>query len=240
MDSETLGHHTPTSAAPGLWASVGRALSLLFTLQLVKVVVGVGIAVAGGVMTQVETLEELESLLGISRIILIASFVIELGVIGALFGYARVPESSGAQGRAMAAAVLGVFVLVATVLSTLSLFGDDYEAMDKKSAWDTLSSLGTIAQFLTLLGSLRSLATHFGETRLVAMVGQSLLLVGILVGVALLGGMIAAASGSSAAILVVMVGAVGLGIWAFVLYLIVVHQLARRARAEESVANAFT
>lgn len=221
------------------WRKVASSLKLLFIVLLVKIALTLALgAYAATVFTSVETIEALDTTLNVMAWVLGVVFVVELVCLYALFGYAKVPEASGARGTALATVIIAGAVLAMDVMAALPIFEHDYDALDN-SVWDTLSSLGTVAQFFTLLASFRTLSTHLGQADLAKMAGRAIALAGILIGVLIFGFIIGGVARSE--VVLILVGLVGvvLGVWAFVLQLIVIYQLSRRARAESEVATAF-
>jgi len=222
------------------WPRVARALSWLFWLTLAKIAVLVASAlVAASLVDSMTSIEALESALDSLTLVMVVVFAVELAVIAALFGFARVPEASGAKGGAVAAAILACVALGLDLLSVLPIFSRDYDAMAETSAWDTLSSLAKLAFFFVQMSAFRTLATHFGEAEVARSAGTCMLIVGILIGVAIVGGLLVGASRSEILGILLMVAVVGLAIWALVLHLLVVFKLSRRSRDEDDVANAF-
>ena len=222
------------------WRKVAVALKVLFWAFIAKISIGVGLVIMAAVLASAESFEALESTLSMMRWVMLVVFAVDLVMISALFRYASVPLQSGAQGRAIGAAILALLTLGMDILSALPLLEMNYDMIDADSAWDTLSSIGSLAGFLTLMASFRALANHLGRPDLEAMAGRAMLLVGIIVAIVLVGGLLAGAARSEILIILVALSAVGIGIWAFVLHLIVIHQLSERTRAESEVATAFT
>lgn len=222
------------------WRGVSRSLSWLFWLTLVKIAVLLSSAlVAASLVDSLTTMEEVESAMSTLTLVMVGVFAVEVAVIGALAGYARVPEHSGARGGAITAVVLAVACLGMDLLTTLPMFARDYEAMAEGSAWETLSSLGKVAFFFVQMGSLRSLATHLGAPELAKTASTCMMLVGILIGVAIVGGLLVGASRSEVLGILLLVAIVGLAIWALVLHLLVIFKLSQRTRQEDDVASAF-
>lgn len=224
----------------GPWRGVSSSLSWLFWLTLGKIGVLLSSAlIAASLVDSLTTMEEVESAMNTLTLVMVGVFVVEVAVIAALAGYARVPEATGARGGAIAAVVLAVVCLAFDLFSTLPMFARDYESMAEGSPWETLSSFGKIAFFFVQMGSLRSLATHLGAPELAKMASTCMMLVGILIGVAILGGLIVGVSRSGPMGIVLLVAVIGLAIWALVLHLLVIFKLSQRTRQEDDVAGAF-
>lgn len=225
----------------GPWLKVSKALGWLFWLTLGKIGVLIASAlIAAGLVDSMTSMEELESAMGTLTVVMWAVFAVEVAVIAALVGYARVPEHSGAKGGAIAAVVLAVVCLGFDFLSTLPMFARDYDALAETSPWETFSSFGKIAFLFAQMASFKALANHLGAPEVARAAGTCMLLVGILIGVAIVGGLLVGASKSEVLGILLVVALIGLAIWAFVLHLMVIFQLSQRTRAEEDVASAFT
>lgn len=228
-----------SASAP--WLKVSRALDWLFWLTITKIGVLIASAlIAAGIVDAMTSLEEVESAMNKLTGVIMAVFAIEVAVIAALAGYARVPEHSGAKGGAIAAVVLAVVCLGFDFLSTLPMFARDYDAMAKTSPWETFSSFGKIAFFFTQMASFKALAKHLGAPEVAKAASTCMMLIGILIGVAILGGLLVGASRSEVMGILLVVAIVGLAIWALVLHLMVIFKLSQRTQAEEEVATAFT
>lgn len=224
----------------GTWTKVSKALGWLFWLTLGKIGVLIASAIiAASLVDSMSTMEELESAMSTLIAVMWAVFVVEVAVIAALVGYANVPELSGAKGGAIAAVVLAIACLGLDFLSMLPMLARDYDTMAKSSPWETLSSFGKIAFFFVQMGSFRSLANHLGAPEIASAASTCMVLVGVLIGVAIVGGLIVGVSKSEALGILLIVGIVGLAIWAFVLHLLVIFKLSQRTRTEEDVASAF-
>jgi hypothetical protein len=222
------------------WRGVSRALSWLFWLTLAKIAVLVASAlVAASLIDSMTSIEALESALDSLTVVMVLVFAVELAVIAALVGFARVPEDSGAKTSAIATVVFACLILLFDVLSVLPMFARDYDTMGETSPWETLSSLGKLVFFFVQMNSFKTLAIHLGEAEVARSAGTCMLLVGILIGVAIVGGLIVGAARSEVLGILLVVALVGLAIWALVLHLLVIFKLSRRTRDHEDVANAF-
>lgn len=223
------------------WLKVSNALGWLFWLTLGKIGVLLASAlIAASLVDSMTTMEEVESAMSMLTVVMMAVFAVEVAFIAALAGYARVPELSGARSGAIAAVVLAIVCLGLDFLTTLPMFARDYDAMAETSPWETMSSLGKVAFFFAQMGSFRALANHLGAPEVARLASTCMLLIGILIGVAILGGLLVGASRSEVMGILLVVAIVGLAIWAFVLHLMVIFKLSQRTRAEEDVASAFT
>lgn len=223
-----------------VWPRVSSALTLLFWLLIVKVVVGVlFVGYVAAALGSIDSLDALAASLTVMSFVLVFIFAVDLAIVVALSRYAAVPEVTGARGRAIAAAVIGALVLGADIIAALPIFGHDFEAIEKASAWDTVSSIGTVIQFFNILASLRALADHFGLPEVSKKASLSMTLVGILIVVVIFAGLVAGAARSELGIVIVGLAAAVIGIWALVLQLIVTHRLAQASRDQDNLAAAF-
>jgi hypothetical protein len=221
------------------WRATSTGLRWYFTTCLVKVGVLLVAGVGGYIAASDVTEESLAGLLTFLTIAVLCTLAVDLVGLFALTRIAQVPATSGARGRAWAAFVTGLIVVVIDLVMALPVITQDLEAMGEDSRLELVSRIGSIIMFLFLLGSLRAMASHLGRPEVEALGGRVMGLIGIIVAVAFVGGLVSRAAGSPALGSLMGLALIGLGVWAFVAFLIMLHKLAKHAAGEADVASAF-
>lgn len=225
------------------WTAVSTGLRWYFVTSLVKVGVLVVAGVGGAMLAADITAESLDGVMTFFMIAVLCSLAVDVFGLVLLTRIARVPAVSGARGRAWAAFITGAIVLGLKLVMAMPMIVRDLDAMGEDSGLETASRSGSIIMVLFLVASLRSLADHLGRPEVEALGGRVMTLIGIMVGTAVFGFLIAGMAGSGPLAIVFMVAFLGLAVWAFVLFLMMLHKLARHtkgeAKGEADVASAF-
>lgn len=223
-----------------VWPVVAGGLRAYFVILLVKVGLAVAFGLAVLLMMNNLSYDTLDTFLTVSRVAFVVMTLIEVFGIEAVRRMASSPESSGARGRFLATAILMMLVVVIDIIGSAPLFSGDFEALEGTSPWDIVSRILSFVALFTLLSALQSLAQHFGRADLAEKASKAMGLVGILVFVLLFGGLVLGAMLGKIGAALVVIASLGLGVWAFVLLLIVLRQLAHAAANEGKVASAFS
>ncbi len=219
------------------WTAVSTGLRWYFTTCLVKVGVLLISGVGGAMLATDITEESLDGVMTFLMVAVLCALAVDAFGLFALTRVAQVPAASGAKGRAWAAFVTGVIVTGLDLKMALPIVTGDLESVGEESGLEATSRIGSVIMVLFLVASLRSLANHLGRPEIEALGGRVMTLIGVIVAMLFFSGLILRGSGSLAIVLLVVL--LGLGVWAFVSFLMMLFKLSRHARSEADVASAF-
>ncbi len=225
----------------GNWQDVASGLRQYFVFAIVSVVFSVLLMLVTVAMVASNPHNAIELGIDVGKYGGIIGLAIALFGLLAIERYSHIGQASGARGTAKAAFAFGVlsFLLsAATIIKMWVAPPESLEAMQAPNWLDISARLVGVLQVFFFLASMKTCATFIQRFDLASLAGNTMVLAGIVVALAVLVQVV----GTANPMVVVLfgLGMLGIGIWCLVWLLMLVSRLAKSVLSDTDGPAAFS